>query len=126
MYDAEFPEAYTHKLRKARKEHKCNECFGLIKKGENYHYHSGIWDHEPADFKICLDCESLRSDINKTIKDWDDKIPFSCLFEFVSACNEPDWIVRFVASMIKREARVPDWLIKKYNEAKLDIVGRTV
>lgn len=117
MYDAESPSAYSYTFRKARKDHRCHECRGTIKKGEKYHYHSGIWDG-PCSYKICVDCESLRNDMNETIKDWDDKIPFDCLLEHVTECNEPAYIVRFVEYSLERGVNLEAWILKKYGEAK--------
>ena len=61
-YDGNGPQGGKKGLRKARKSHKCCECRGEIKPGEQYRYESGIWDGEPASFKICLDCLDLRNE----------------------------------------------------------------
>ena len=64
MCDLEMPEAYREKVRKAKKDHICSDCRGIIKCGETYNYISGIWDHTPASYKRCMDCEHLRCEIN--------------------------------------------------------------
>jgi hypothetical protein len=45
--------------RKAKKEHKCEECGKIINIKENYIYVSGISDGEPTSYKLCLECEEL-------------------------------------------------------------------
>lgn len=40
----EMPAVFGQEQRKARKEHKCCECAGLIKPGETYTYSHGVWD----------------------------------------------------------------------------------
>lgn len=49
----------NEKIRKARKQHKCCECYALIEVGQEYCYSSGIWECEPFDYKQCLNCSSL-------------------------------------------------------------------
>jgi len=61
MCDYDLPDAYEHSERKARKQHRCCECHGTISTGEHYHYHSGIWNGQPASYKVCRDCDELRS-----------------------------------------------------------------
>ena len=48
------------KIRKARKRHRCCECYRDILPGEYYEYVSGIWDGTPDDYKTCLDCKSVK------------------------------------------------------------------
>lgn len=55
-YNAEGPDAYKESWRKANKEHKCCACGEAIRKGDRYHYVSGIWDGEPSWFKHCARC----------------------------------------------------------------------
>lgn len=75
----ELPQAYSYKVRTARKNHPCCECNNIIPKGDKYHYHSGVWDFEPNSFKICNRCEELRNKINKG-KDIYDTVPFGELY----------------------------------------------
>ncbi len=60
---SEMPDVYRLSERKARKDHQCCECKGVIGKGEKYNYHSGIWNGEPASYKVCLDCDALRKQV---------------------------------------------------------------
>lgn len=61
--DGYGPSCFSHRVRKARKEHRCCECRRIIVKGERYHYESGIWDGSADDFKTCFDCYEVRSEM---------------------------------------------------------------
>jgi hypothetical protein len=71
---SESPEAFTTKTRKARKVHKCCECYQLISIGEEYQASSGIWDGEPASYKQCLGCRSIMTAVYAKIQ-YDDDAP---------------------------------------------------
>jgi hypothetical protein len=45
---------------KARKVHRCDECFGPIAAGEHYENVAGLWDGELQTFKTCPLCLELR------------------------------------------------------------------
>ena len=62
FYSCEAPQAFSETIRKARKSHKCCECFRQINIGEKYQYVSGIWDGDPDSFKTCLSCYEIRND----------------------------------------------------------------
>lgn len=93
------PSCHKEIIRTARKEHKCCECYKKIVPGEQYEYISGIWDGEPAAYKTCLDCKSLRdvffSDWIYT-QVWDDffnnfypdDIPEKCMASLTKATRE--------------------------------------
>jgi len=53
------PDCILSKTVKARKQHECCECMGSIKRGEHYHYTSGVWDGTPYSFKQCLNCGDI-------------------------------------------------------------------
>ncbi len=61
-YDSDSPAAYWPRWRRARKEHLCCACAEQIKRGELYHYTSGIWD-EPDQFKHCARCWKMLCDL---------------------------------------------------------------
>lgn len=72
--------------RKARKTHICCECKSTIDPGEKYFIHSGIWDGEWDEFKICSFCEQV---INAIIDECDlDGMNFGELWDCVS-CDNP-------------------------------------
>lgn len=56
---SELPDCIRSVERKARKEHKCCECYQTITKGQVYTYTSGVWNGEPEDFKQCLACSDI-------------------------------------------------------------------
>jgi|LakMenEpi03Aug12_release.lakeMendotaPanAssembly.Ray.scaffolds.fasta_scaffold222596_2 hypothetical protein len=106
----EMPKCFSRVQRKARKRHKCCECWGWIEPGETYQYVSGIWDG-PASFKVCADCNDLRAEVDKNERDRYECTPFEGLSE--SVCDSPDPLnkARFVAIMIKRGAKIHwSWL----------------
>ena len=61
----EYPEFYSEKIVKAKKEHKCCECREIIPKGQKYHRASGKWDGEMRSYKTCLPCMRIRDDYCK-------------------------------------------------------------
>ncbi len=56
---SEIPSCFTQVNRKARKDHKCCECFETIQKGETYSYTSGVWDGTGQSFKQCTNCHEI-------------------------------------------------------------------
>lgn len=106
----EMPEAYALAVPMARKEHKCCECHGVIAKGEKYHRHSGIWDGEAATYKVCLDCDALRSVVDKNSRYLDEQCPLGGLEESVCEGHDESERAAFRAIKVKRGAGVPEWL----------------
>lgn len=49
---------YRDTIRVARKEHKCDICKGVIKKGEKYHEKAGL--NYEGEFFHCKECESCQ------------------------------------------------------------------
>ncbi len=107
---------FNHDLVMAHKDHKCCECRGTIKKGEQYHRNFGIWDGEAETFKVCLDCELLRNDIDKDVKYADEWTYFTGLCEAVQGVNDPEFTKRFINIKTMRGALVPEWLTNNSNE----------
>lgn len=114
----EMPSAYVCDKPKARKEHRCCECRGFIRVGENYVKHHGIWDGSPAAYKVCEDCESLRAEVDKDIFHREDATAFGELYETVFESRELNWINRFMATKRKRWADIPAWMLKRETEAR--------
>ncbi len=52
---------------KARKQHRCCECSGMILPGQQYERVSGVWEGNADAFKTCLPCMEAR--------DWATKQP---------------------------------------------------
>ena len=51
---------YSAAIRKARKEHECEECGRAIARGEKYEYVSGMWEDYIDTYKTCLGCVELK------------------------------------------------------------------
>ena len=112
----ELPSVYECDERKARKDHKCCECRGIISKGEIYNYHHGIWDGQAESFKVCSDCESLRGDIDVDAKEEDERTAFTDLYCNVFERGELTLIQRYMDIKTKRHAPIEEWMIKKVDE----------
>lgn len=55
----------TREQRKSRKDRRCFECGGLIKKGDKYEYVSALFDGEWKHMSVCMDCTSIRNALFK-------------------------------------------------------------
>ena len=111
MGDYEAPEAYVCDHPKARKDHKCCECRGVIKVGEVYNRHHGIWDGEPDSYKVCSDCDFLRVRLGKLLKEhdpWEEPPPFEGLSDAIF--EENLFEKEFIDIKRKRGAVIPDWM----------------
>lgn len=53
------PSAVWESRPKARKDHKCCECRGVIRAGESYWRVRGIWEGDAETLSMCGDCEDL-------------------------------------------------------------------
>lgn len=85
MYDAEPPDVYTAKWRKAAKDHVCCECRGTIHRGEKYFYLTGIWDGYGATYKTCQTCEHLRKDVEAELSLFGtEAVPYGYLYQAVA------------------------------------------
>lgn len=51
---------YRAVMRKARKQHRCEECGHHIKPGESYEYAAGLCEGQWFDAKTCALCVDLR------------------------------------------------------------------
>lgn len=112
----EIAECFQSVLRKAKKTHKCYECCGIIDIGEKYYNQSGIWSGEPQAYKICVDCEELKKEIEKPIKAWDDRIAFGELYEYVFESGDVKIMRRFMITKRKRGAEIKDWMQKRFDK----------
>lgn len=55
-------ECFGDSLRKARKDHRCEECGGVIPAGSTYAYGSGIFEGRPFSIKRHHECAVLYND----------------------------------------------------------------
>lgn len=59
--DYDPPQMYREEMRKAAKDHACEECRRIIKRGERYEYVAGRWEDDFNTFKTCAHCVGARS-----------------------------------------------------------------
>ncbi len=88
--------------RKARKEHKCCECYNPINKGDVYQYSSGVWD-EPQSFKQCLGCyEIMKAADSESRVNCDNGVAFGCLRDWFFDGMSSDFKAKeFIDAMAK-------------------------
>jgi uncharacterized Fe-S center protein len=58
--DYDPPEFHSARRVKARKNHKCYECAGIIEVGEVYEYSFGKWEGDTIQNKTCIRCLNIR------------------------------------------------------------------
>ncbi len=80
--DDEYWSAYWESTPKARKEHVCCECQGIIKPGEIYHRFSGVCEGGIEVYKICSWCWKMHGEMEDKLKM---QIPFG---ELACAYNQ--------------------------------------
>lgn len=108
----EMPSVYQCDRPKARKEHKCCECDGAIRVGEHYRKHHGIWNGEPGTYKVCDQCEDLRTLVDAGIAHPEDRTAFGELHESVFESREREWINAYLSNSRARGAAIPAWMTK--------------
>lgn len=103
--DGELPEFYRSAVYKARKFHRCCECCGTIKVGEQYTRHEGLWDRFQT-FKMCCDCATLREEICAELRHEEDAPCFGYLLEeiFESRLSTRERMLLYVAIRERRGA----------------------
>jgi hypothetical protein len=63
--------ATTRQVR-ARKAHKCGECFRAIDPGDTYERAAGVWEGDFWDLKTCAHCAAFRTIINQVDTEFSD------------------------------------------------------
>ena len=58
--DYDPAEFYHSEKRKARKQHKCDECDGVIQSGERYEHVRAKWEGDVGTYDTCARCLDLR------------------------------------------------------------------
>jgi hypothetical protein len=61
----------TEELPRARKEHRCTECYRTIHIGENYELTKGCWDGSWSQFRTCMHCVSVRQWLDTVCNGWE-------------------------------------------------------
>lgn len=104
----ELPEVYSATQPKARKQHKCCECRGVIERGEHYQLVAGLWSGEWDTFKTCLECSALRDELRAELRkegyDDDEGLAFGQVYEEVFEREHLPLIRRFMDIRRKRGA----------------------
>lgn len=108
----DLPSVFTSERVRAAKEHICCECLGKIAKGEFYKNDRGCWDGSWATFKVCLDCDALRKEVDIDERDPAFCTPYRSLYESVFE-SSAGLIERFLEIKRNRGASIPDWMIKR-------------
>jgi hypothetical protein len=80
--DCSGPDVYDCTAQKARKPHRCSECWRTIAKGESYERHSGLWDGSWETFRWCQHCSAACKVLTEEIEDF--CFCFGSLYEAVS------------------------------------------
>lgn len=106
----EMPSAYVCDIVTARKEHVCCECHGRILKGEKYNKHHGVWDGSGFTYKVCVECEQLRTEIDKDVPYVEDRVAFTNLCESVFEGGEIEFMRRFLETKVKRKGPIQSWM----------------
>lgn len=65
--DYDPPQFCKTKRQTARKDHKCGECFRLIKPGESYEYMAGMWDGIFSTHRTCSHCLDIRQFVKNSV-----------------------------------------------------------
>jgi hypothetical protein len=112
----EMPSVYQCDRPKARKEHKCYECRGVIRIGEHYRKHHGIWAGEPGDYKVCDQCEDLRVLVDAGVAHSEDRTALGQLYESVFESRDLHWIRAYLSNARARSAVIPEWQTKRESE----------
>lgn len=93
---------------KARKPHRCDECYGTIQPGETYRKCTGVFDGAGFTHKMCNDCDALIKEMNEG-KDFEDTVSFGDLLEFASEEGD-EYLRRFADIKRKRGVEIPRWM----------------
>ena len=112
---SEMMDVYCHDVRKARKDHVCIECHGIISKGEFYHYHHGVFDGSGVHHKECNECCTLRGLIDKDIVYGEDLTCFEQLCDSVFNSDSLEFIRTYLETREKRRAPIPQWMKDRFD-----------
>ena len=116
--DCEPPKMCRVSRHRARKAHCCCECRGTISPGEVYEVITGVWDSFST-YKTCLECTSLRQDIQAAIPREDPTL--GELYEQVFEDRDVRWVVRYMEIRRKRHAPVSPQRWMEEWELKLEV-----
>ena len=98
--------------RNARKQHRCEECSGVIKVGEIYKYHHGVFDGSGFSNHVCAECERLRTELNDTLNRWE-QVCVSELCEAVFESEDASMMKRYIDNATRRGAKLSQWMLDR-------------
>lgn len=85
---------YRESMPRARKPHRCEECHGVIAKGDSHHYATGKSDGEFWQARTCAPCHEIRKTFScgtwvigmlwesvdeQVFPKWDEMVAIDCL-----------------------------------------------
>lgn len=109
----EMPKFFVTLKPKARKEHKCCECRGMIPRGEIYFRYKGLWDGCIQTFIRCADCQAMADEMDKDVALFDEIVPFEGLLEACDNFADDKWLIVMGNIMVKRNAEIPDFVKRR-------------
>ena len=100
---------YHHTIRrKARREHRCVECGGIIPSGQEYDYTTQLFEGSWANWKTCLPCVAA---IDDWCKEYECYLVGDLIGEITGNINPPhrtpamaDFVARWEANRERRHA----------------------
>lgn len=113
---SEYAEVCICDKPKARKEHRCCECGGIIGIGEIYHRYHGVFDGSGFTYKMCPECDQLRTIIDVDTPSYEEYVAFTELEEVVSEIDELEILIAFLTIKEQRRANIPKYLVDRVDE----------
>ena len=65
--DYDPPDVYHPSTRRARKQHKCDECAGHVEPGERYEHVFGVWEGSASTWRTCERCHDIRQWVKNNV-----------------------------------------------------------
>jgi hypothetical protein len=98
--DYDRPVVWREQWRTARREHKCSECRGIIRKGERYEVSAGLSEGSWYGAKTCERCSIAREWLIVVCSGY---LVGFCADDLVEHADEYDlWDLRVLAAMMNR------------------------
>ena len=106
----------SHKVVKARKEHRCSFCNGIIEKGERYESSFNITEGNPHTWKAHISCQKLAEKRNWFHRSDQGYLSDDAFIEFVWNDYGEEFIKRPVVLITERANKFEDALrvLKKW------------
>lgn len=102
----------SQERRRARKAHRCGECFRDIAPGETYEYATGLIDGTWNTHRTCLHCVAARAWLAKVCGGWMYEGVAEDLQEHIDHGYNPRWL-NLAVSGIRKKWRAPDGSMRR-------------